>query len=424
MLGICGVKKSRKIKKAVSKQKYTFIFYNLLAYLIIFSLLGIVAVVSINIIFFREARREVVQYSEYLKSEEVKILGPVTNPRNPRMVISFYDEDFELVSYHGSQIETRIEIKMGVDNVLFELLQLNYAGDKAYFLTNVSEVEFPNEHIKYAKIYMNIDGEVHSRNEIIKVYIICVIAMAILSGVASYILSRQTLKPVVENLKKQLEFVSDASHELRTPLAIVQSKIENILTESDKTVYEVSEDLAISLKEISRLNHLATDLLTLARSDNNIVQLDTTEFDLDKLIYYCLEPFIEVSLLQNKKINYERKSVIINADRNKIYQLFIILLNNALSYTNENDEITIKVTQASSDINIEFSDTGIGISDHTKEHIFERFYREDKARNRATGGNGLGLSIARTIVLQHHGKISVDHNKPKGTKFLILLPRK
>src|SRR5690606_24543120 len=133
---------------------------------------------------------------------------------------------------------------------------LDYSSNHAYYLTYIAEVDFPDDEIKFAKIYMNIDGEMTSRNEIIKVYIICVMAISVLSGIASYILSRQTLKPMIANLEKQLAFVSDASHELRTPLAIVQSKIENVLTESDKTVYDVSEDLAIALKEISRLNRL------------------------------------------------------------------------------------------------------------------------------------------------------------------------
>ena len=101
----------------------------------------------------------------------------------------------------------------------------------------------------------------------------------------------------------------------------------------------------------------------------------------------------------------------------------IILLDNALKYTNENDSIIVTLKSGMFDAIIEVADTGIGISEETKAKIFERFYREDKARSRQTGGNGLGLSIAKTIVSDMKGKITVDHNVPKGTKFIITLPK-
>ena len=101
----------------------------------------------------------------------------------------------------------------------------------------------------------------------------------------------------------------------------------------------------------------------------------------------------------------------------------IILLDNALKYTNINDTINVTLKNVLIDEIIEVSDTGIGISEETKEKIFERFYREDKARSRQTGGNGLGLSIAKTIVSDMKGKISVEHNVPKGTKFIIVFPK-
>src|SRR5690606_7642810 len=141
-------------------------------------------------------------------------------------------------------------------------------------------------------------------------------------------------------------------------------------------------DLAIALKEISRLNRLTNDLLTLARSDNETTELDISEFYLDELVKQALEPFVELAQMQNKKVNYIGESIIASADRMKIYQLLIILLDNALLYTNEHDEITVRLAHTSSEIIIEVIDTGIGISDYTKDRIFERFYREDKARSR------------------------------------------
>ena len=109
----------------------------------------------------------------------------------------------------------------------------------------------------------------------------------------------------------------------------------------------------------------------------------------------------------------------INVDANKINQLMIIILDNAIKYTAENDKIEIKTYVKDGKCVIEVADTGIGISEEATKHVFDRFYREDKARSRETGGTGLGLSIAHTIVNLHGGNIKIVPNEPKGTKVII-----
>ena len=134
-------------------------------------------------------------------------------------------------------------------------------------------------------------------------------------------------------------------------------------------------------------------------------------------------PYKEIAQMQEKEIildlNYK---VDINIDASKIYQLMIILLDNAIKYTEAKDKIEIKTYLKDNRCNIEVKDTGIGISDEGLKRIFERFYREDRARNRETGGIGLGLSIANVIVTAHNGTIKASHNEPKGTIFTIKLP--
>ena len=133
---------------------------------------------------------------------------------------------------------------------------------------------------------------------------------------------------------------------------------------------------------------------------------------------------IEIAELQEKQIildlNYKMD---INIDASKIYQLMIILLDNAIKYTESQDTIELNTYLKDNKCVIEVKDTGIGISDEGLERVFERFYREDKARNRETGGTGLGLSIAKLIVSEHGGTIKATHNTPKGTIFTIKLPR-
>ena len=119
-------------------------------------------------------------------------------------------------------------------------------------------------------------------------------------------------------------------------------------------------------------------------------------------------------------LKYEKD---LEIDVNKIQQLLIILLDNALKYTESGDTIEIASFIKDGKCNIEVRDTGIGISDKGLKEIFNRFYREDAARNRETGGSGLGLSIADTIVKAHNGNIKASHNIPKGTIFTIRLPK-
>lgn len=386
--------------------------------------MGIVAFISINKIFFADAEDEILEYIDNLEEDEFTLI-----PQNERMTIASYNESGQpLEDLIDESLKRKVDKTIDVDALGKFDHQIINVYDEANNSRNVNYLSYiynyEYEDITYIKIYMNVDGEVYSRNEIIKVYVICVMSIFVLSGIASYLLSRETMKPIVDSLEKQFNFVSDASHELRTPLAIVQSKIENILADSTKSVYDVSEDLAISLKEVARLKRLTDDLLILARNDDQNITLDLEYVNLTELVKQAIEPFAELSTLQNKNFYFAGENIITRADINKINQIVIILLDNALIYTNEGDNIDFTLTDNSSEIIIEVADTGIGISEHTKEHIFDRFYREDKARNRETGGNGLGLSIAKALVKAHKGKIIVNHNKPKGTKFTIVLPKK
>ena len=277
--------------------------------------------------------------------------------------------------------------------------------------------------VSYVKIYMNIDGEIAAKSELNTALVVCTLLLFVLGSVSSYLIMMKSMKPIQEFIDKQVTFVSDASHELRTPLAIVQSRIENVLTNPNQKVYEVSEDLAVSLKELTRLKKLTADLLSLARSDQNRLTYNLSKENLNIVINEIVEPFIEIAGFENRKLSYFGEDAEAIVDKDKIRELLIILLDNALKYTNENDEIYVTVKQGVFDVIIEVADTGIGITEETKEKIFERFYREDKARSRETGGNGLGLSIAKTIVTDLKGKIIVNHNEPKGTKFVVTFPK-
>lgn len=187
-------------------------------------------------------------------------------------------------------------------------------------------------------------------------------------------------------------------------------------------IIDKSEDIILTLKETKRLSKLVKDLMLLARADSNNLEIKKEPIEIDKLIKEIVIPYQEMAIMQEKaltlNLNYG-KTVLI--DRNKIHEVLIILLDNALKYTEKSDTIEICSFAKDSKYVLEIKDSGIGISDEGIKQIFNRFYREDKARSRQTGGSGLGLAIANEIIALHNGTIKINHNTPKGIIVTIKL---
>ena len=254
-------------------------------------------------------------------------------------------------------------------------------------------------------------------------------ALAVLGGVAlvfaagiGYVLSGGAMKPVREAYEKQRQFAADASHELRTPLAVVLASAD--LLRSDPSIIspflkQVIEDVR---DEVKKMTKLVSDLLTVARTDGKANQMRLVRMDLVSAVQQTvriMRPFAE-----KKDIVIDEelpKRVEIHADEQKIRQLILILVDNAVKYTPEHGRISVCVQEDRGSVKLSVSDTGIGIAPEHQERIFERFYRVDKARSRRMGGNGLGLAIAREIVEAHGGSIAVESEPGKGTTFHIRL---
>lgn len=270
----------------------------------------------------------------------------------------------------------------------------------------------------YVQLLINIDSEQNSINNVVKTLVIGSFLILIISLGASYLLSKRTLKPIIESYRKETEFVQNASHELRTPLTIIKAKQELLLQEPNSRIIDKSEDINVSLQETRRLTKLIKELMILAKSDSNKYELNKEDIIIDNLIKDLLTPYMELysDRCIRLDLEYGKKC---NLDKDKISELLIILLDNAIKYTKENDEITVKTFEENKKLVIEVIDTGIGINDDAIDKVFDRFYREDKSHSRKILGNGLGLSIASVIVNSHKGTIKVSHNKPKGTIFTI-----
>lgn len=216
----------------------------------------------------------------------------------------------------------------------------------------------------------------------------------------------------------QRRFVGDVSHELRTPLTTIQGNLDLLRRYNDpKSLSNISS-------EVERMSRLVGDLLLLAQADAGQIPLTMTTFDLDALL---LEIYEEAHILSQRKhqirLADDFEQVKIRGDKDRLKQLFLNLVTNAIRYTPEGGLITLSLAEKEGMIVVSVSDTGLGIPPEDLKQIFDRFYRTDKARSRAAGGTGLGLSIVKWITDAHQGRLEVQSEEGKGTTFTVLLPK-
>lgn len=220
------------------------------------------------------------------------------------------------------------------------------------------------------------------------------------------------------------EFVANVSHELRTPLTSVKSYTETVLENPDLPPAMVQKFLGVVLYETDRMTKLVKDLLILSRLDNHKIEWVFQEFSLKKL----LENIYDSTLMDARNHSHTLTMEVaedlqpICGDKDRLEQVIINIVSNAIKYTPDGGEISLRAENRGDQVAIHVDDNGIGIPKEDVPRLFERFYRVDKARSRERGGTGLGLAIAREIVLAHHGHIEVESELEKGTKVTILLP--
>ncbi|MFB4166693.1 two-component system histidine kinase PnpS [Virgibacillus sp. JSM 102003] len=232
----------------------------------------------------------------------------------------------------------------------------------------------------------------------------------------------------ITHLKKlelmRKDFVANVSHELKTPITSIKGFAETLLDGAMNDRETLENFLTIINEESERLQGLIEDLLTLSRLEKDEFMLVRTTLNMSEIVDEVL-PIINQSAKQ-KGISLTAEAgdnITIQADKERVKQVMINLLTNALSYTSEEGEVRLEITDTEDIVHIQVSDTGIGISQEAIPRIFERFYRVDKARSRNTGGTGLGLAIVKHIVEVHEGKITVDSELNNGSTFHVYLPK-
>lgn len=237
--------------------------------------------------------------------------------------------------------------------------------------------------------------------------------------VISFIFTGKSLKPVKETWIRQREFVADASHELRTPLTVIQTNLDVVLSDDEGKVAENEVWLDNAYSETRVMAKLIDQLLILAKADANEEKLDISQFSLSEVVENVCQ---NMAVIARKKgldfrMNIE-DDLKIKADYDKMRRLVVILVDNAVKYTEEGNVTVSLFADKNKRKILTVEDTGIGIAKKDLDRIFDRFYRADKARHRE-GGTGLGLSIAKWIADVHKFTLTVESTVNVGTKFTV-----
>lgn len=231
-----------------------------------------------------------------------------------------------------------------------------------------------------------------------------------------------TINNLAESLEKQeilrKRLTGDVAHELRTPVATLQSHMEAMI---DGIWKPDTERLKSCHEEIIRIGKMVGDLEKLAKYENENLVLNKEIFDITELVRRIVQNFESDFFNKNIEITISGGRTEIYADRDKISQVIINLLSNALKYTQPGGRAGISIKKTDSMVHLVVKDNGPGIPEEDLPFIFERFYRADKSRNRLTGGTGIGLTITKAIVYAHGGIIDVISNE-KGAEFIVYLP--
>lgn len=298
-----------------------------------------------------------------------------------------------------------------------------------------------------------------------RIFYLCLPLMLLVAGIAGYLLARKSLAPIAamsaqaesihaQNLHERLqvsnphdelgrlagifnallervnrsfaslrEFTADASHELRTPLAIIRGEADVALSQP-RTSLEYQETLAIVRDEARRLSRIVDDMLALARADAGAQPLQREDLYLNDLIEECSRAV--QTLAASKKIAVLCESlpdVEFCGDEELLRRMILNLLDNAIKYTPVGGTVRIELRETHISIQLRVIDNGIGIPAEAAAHVFDRFYRVDKARSRAEGGSGLGLPIVKWVAEAHQGTVQMESHPGRGSEFVVELPR-
>jgi two-component system, OmpR family, sensor histidine kinase VicK len=355
------------------------------------------------------------QSFNYMANELKFTLNEISSEKNKIETIINYMAD-GIIAYNikGEVIHANPASKaiLGQTNISCTFNKLSAEYDLGITLEDVTYLEFPGTkekditiEDKYIKVYFAVFTDEDKR-----------------AGGIIVVLHDDTEQQKLENMRR--EFVANVSHELRTPLTSIKSYTETIIDGAIEDRETTERFLGVINSEADRMTRLVKDLLQLSRLDNQQMQLKKMNIDFVELVKNSVENLQLAA--KDKELSLESYTIgeipEIEVDRDRIEQVVINILSNAIKYTPNGGKITVYIGKLFNEVYVKVIDTGLGIPQKDLPRIFERFYRVDKARSREMGGTGLGLAIAKEIVEAHGGTIAIFSENDKGTEVVVKLP--
>ncbi|MDF2876075.1 MAG: integral rane sensor signal transduction histidine kinase [Sporomusa sp.] len=263
--------------------------------------------------------------------------------------------------------------------------------------------------------------------KLMEILLAVAILFLLIAAFIGHTLAGRTIIPIRQSFMRQRQFAADASHELRTPLSVLMTSVDAVQTDDESSLSSFSSQVLVDMKsEIKRMSKLVSDLLILARGDAGVTTMHKERFNLYSVTEQVIRILQTAAMEKNIRLELSgSNNIFVVADQERMKQLLLILIDNAIKYTSAGGKVTLLIKMVhglKQGVNIIVQDSGVGIPQEQQHLIFERFYRIDKVRSREEGGTGLGLSIAKWIAEAHGGTISIDSAPGKGSTFIVTFP--
>lgn len=272
-------------------------------------------------------------------------------------------------------------------------------------------------------VFLNISSQQGILTNLVYTFSGVAVIMLIVIFFISGFFADRSIKPVKEAYDKQKQFVADASHELKTPLTVINTNVDVLLSNEDDNIRTHSKWLHYIKSEVERMTKLTNDLLYLTQVDYSEKKMIFSNLDFSETVENVILTMEAAIYEHNITFNYDiDPGLTVYGNSEQLQQVTMILLDNALKYTNKKGKIDVSLKKAHNSIVFSITNTGEGIGKEHLDKIFDRFYRTDKSRARESGGYGLGLSIAKAIVEQHKGRIYAKSTVNESTTFTFELP--
>jgi signal transduction histidine kinase len=409
-------------------------------------LVAFIAVSDIGVLWllYDEEKQDILSFAEEEAKEVLPKFKPNLSGREPKLpssdtagekIFSYaFNKDGQLVDAQEPEPKMRDRVQKIIldwqdadgQGKIKKVLLPN--GERAILIMCSKEIREQGEYLGRIYVGEDVTNYYQLLKDLLLVLIVISIFFIIIAALLGYMLAGRAIIPIMQSFARQRQFVADASHELRTPLSILLTSVEAVETDETNKLSSFSGQVLDDMKsEVRRMSKIVTDLLTLARADDGAANIIKVHFDVYTVIQQVIRSCQLAAEEKGLQLTFSGSETTIFADRERINQLLLILVDNAIKYTPPGGRVYAAVRMTGgvkAGINLIVEDSGIGIPDEHKAQIFDRFYRVDKARSREEGGSGLGLSIAKWIADAHGGTIKVENAAGGGSKFIVELPER